>query len=296
MPALAGFNQTTLAETVHTEGILPLVLPAANKLRIYERIAWMHDFAALKAAKAVLPQWDSSPITGSKTEGDNFSYSDQTTGKKEITAAMVGRAALITDEIKIVGMMSPEAMAGKVVDELENRIDKDVLALFGGATNSSDFSGFNLGLDNWDAALALFAAQGLPGPRIIFVGSGNQIRDLRAAIRSSGGGSLAMGAGLDVINGLKVEGFVGTWQGVEIYQGNTTQADASNDSGGFLYGGIGDAVNTGAGLSVGFWTQTRVENDRRAVNTGDDLVVSRFFGVGITAENLVREFISKKAA
>ncbi len=299
MAALAGANTTTLTETIQTESIAGLVLPAPNRIRVYQAFCWQ---CPGKGASLVWPQLVAAAVTGSQTESDEFTATDIETIAESVTPAMVGKRSFHSEQIDLEGsVLTPQARVDAMAMEVENRIDKDVLGLFVGATGS-DFSGFNLSLDNFDTALAAFHAVKPTHSRLCFVGSTNQIRDLRKAIRNSAGGAMLQGAGLSVFNGLPVDGYCGEWQGVEIYQGNTTQADATNDAGGFVSAPVlGTSSPTlgilpGAGLGVGVWRGLKIGIDPVASRVGDDYVVTTYYGAGITADNNVWSFFSKKAA
>lgn len=110
-----------------------------------------------------------------------------------------------------------------------------------------------------------------------------------------------MGAGLSVFNGMPLQGLCGEWQGVEIYQGNVTQADADNDNGGFVacapLGSSGPmGVLPGSGLGLAIWEGLKPEIERIAARKGDDYIVSSMYGAVITADCNVLGFQSKKAA
>jgi hypothetical protein len=196
---------------------------------------------------------------------------------------------------------------------MRNRIDKDVLALFGGASNVSDNTGANLSLDLWETALAAFKAQKPNMPRIAFVGSTNQIRDFRKAARAAGGGFITGNPAADLYGGMSRSGFQGIYAGVEIYEGNTTEADADNDAGGFVACSAPDEwapvqglengghYQRGSGLGVAFWALRGTygvvaETMRVPERVGERLAVAAMYGATITADHLVRGFISKKAA
>lgn len=298
MAVIAGANTTTLTETIPTESINGLVLPPANLIRVYQAFAWQ---CPATGAKHVFPQIVAAAVTGAQTETDEFTATDIETVKEEISPAMVGKRSFHSDQVDLEGsILTPQARVNAMADEVENRIDKDCIGLFVSATGS-DNSGFNLSLDLFDTALAAFHAVKPTHPRIVFVGSTNQIRDLRKAIRNSAGGALVMGSGASVFNGLPVQGYCGEWQGVEIYQGNTTQADATNDAGGFVSCppmGMSDAalgVMPGSGVGLAIWRGLTVGAQYFPSRQGTDITVSAYLGAGITADNNIWSFFSKKA-
>lgn len=297
MATIAGANTTTLTETIPTESISGLVLPAPNLIRVYQAFTWQ---APARGAKMVFPQIVAAAVTGTQTETDEFTATDLETVKEEISPAMVGKYSFHSEQVDLEGsVLTPQARVDAMANEVENRIDKDVLGLFVGATGS-DNSGVNLSLDLFDAALAAFHAVKPQHPRICFVGSTNQIRDLKKAIRNSAGGSLTTGAGLAVFNGLPVQGYLGEWAGCEIYQGNTTQADGTNDAGGFVSAPpLGTTspmgILPGAGLGVAVWRGLKIGAQEIPSRVGMAITVSTYYGAGITADNNVWSFFSKKA-
>lgn len=299
MAALAGINTTSVTETIPTESINGMLIPAPNFLRVYEQITWQ---CQASGKKHVWPQWDAVAVTGTQTEADEFTPTSMTTNKEEVSPAMVGLRAFRSDQTSLEGStVTPEAQVAKMADEMENRIDKDVLALFVSAAVQAGTIGQNLSLDLFDAALATLYAQKPTEQRIVFVGSVNQIRDLRKAIRNNGNGGMVFGAGLSVFNGMPLKGACGTWQGIEIYQGNVTQADADNDNGGFVacaeLGSSGPmGIMPGSGFGLALWEPLKAEVQRESARKGTDYVVSSMYAAGITADCNVLGFQSKKAA
>lgn len=299
MVAINGFSTTSIAETIPSESINSLVIPPANHIRIYEQLTWI---SPASGKKHVWPQLDPEAVSGAQTEGDEFPDTEFTTSAEEVSMSTVGLFSLHTDQVDVQGTsLTPEMRVAAMAEEVRNRMDKDVLALFGGAANSTDNSNVNLSLSLWEIALAAFLAQKPNQPRIAFVGSTNQWRDLISAIRTSGTGGFVEGAGLDLFEGTARQGFKGMYNGVEVYVGNTTQADASNDSCGFVAcPALGSSVNgqmhAFSGLGLALWRPLQVEAQRYGRNLGTGYTVSVMYGAQITADNNVREVIFKKAA
>lgn len=296
----AGFKTTTIGETLPTEKI-GMIIPPPEFARVYEQIAWIVN--AEGATKWVFPSLDPGPeATGTVAENAEIPAEDFTTSSEEVTRSCIGKRALDSDANNLEGtIMTPEMKASALGNTIRNRVDRDTFALFGGATNSGVHTGVNLDLDIFDAEAALFRAQKPPGPRFVFCGSINQVRDLRTAIRQNGNGGLIIGAGLDLFNGMMRQGYQGNWGGFEIYEVNTTQADANNDSGGFVScAPLGQVVNEQwqpfGGLGIAVWRGVRVVAPRRDERDATDYIGTIHFGVKITAEWLVREMITKKLA
>lgn len=306
MAALNGFNLTSNNDLTPTESINGLVIPAANHVRIYENFTWVCK------ASGLAHQWarrDAVAVSGTHTESDELTSTSFPTSNESIAVAEVAVRAFASDKLQFVGSnVSLQSQVEALVDEMRNKIDLDVLAAIGGATNQSDNTGSNLSLSLFDAALAAFRAQKPTFSRTCFVGSMNQSRDLMIAIRQAGGGNMLAGVGTDLFNGMVRQGYKGMWQGVEIYEGNTTQADASNDGGGFIsaapmgmWMGPEDIEQGGqlmpfSGVGLAVWRKLFIETERIASRIGTDIVVSSIYGASITADHNARAFISLKAA
>ena len=304
MVALDGFTTGTINDTIPTEKI-GILIPPAEATRIYEQLGWT---VSAKGAKSyVFPRLDAGPAAvGTITENDEIAAEDFTTSSESITRSCVGKRAVDSDANVLEGTtMSQEVKAAAIANQLRNRVDKDMLALFGGAANSGNHTGVNLDLDIFDAEVALFRAQYPMGPRFAFVGSINQVRDLQIAIRDLGNGGLIVGAGLNLFGGRMRMGFKGEWGGFEIYEGNTTQADNANDSGAFLScAPLGQTLGAGedmqwqpfSALGLAVWRPIRVVPQRIENRDATDLVGTIHYGTGITHDANIRELITKKAA
>lgn len=313
MAAINGFNTTTDNDLVRSETINPLIIPAANYMRVSQALAWV---APSNGTAHKWPRWDApSAAPATHTETDEFSAANYGTSVESVNGDVVGTYAFSADKLQAVSANAPVAVQiANMAEELRNKIDLDILATLVGATNASDNTGSNLSLDLWETALAAFMGQKPLGPRFAFVGSVNQIRDLRKAIRQAGGAALVMQAGLAVFNGLPNRGYLGDYMGIEIYQGNTTQADGTNDAGGFVSCAemgtwtVADSFDAGgqyqafSGLGLakyrlpGNGYEIQMEVEREAQRVGAKLVCSAMYGASITADHLVRSFISLKAA
>lgn len=293
MAAVNGLNTTSMNDLVHTEGIAPVILQANEHRRVFQLIGWVLDASETGANVLRIPGYDSIDVpSGTKTETDEQgTYTDFTTSKAEVTAGVVIVRSLLSDELEQDGKIDPNAGLARQMVAMSKRMDKDLLALHTSATNTSDSTGVTLTLDLWDAAKTAYMAQ-LPvvGPTGFhaWVAAPSQVGHLQTAIRTAGGGSLSAGAGLGVFNGQPMVEYQGRYNGIEIFQGNVPQNDASNWSSAFLCAGPEGA------LAMGVWWAARGTAVRVEERTGAQLVTTSRFGVTISRQANIREFISKK--
>lgn len=294
MAAIAGLNTTTAAELIHTEQIDPDIIAAPAIVRAYEGFTWVRDASKGYAGTYRFNTLDDAVVTGTKTETDELTATNFGISKAEVTAAVVGRRHFISDEgSQDVIAEAMSLAANDMADKVRNRVDKDVLSLASGATNTSDFTGAEMNTDNFATARAAFDAQNPSLARTVLVCGPGQIAHLRKAIRNAGNGGLIMGAGLDVFSGRINAAYQGEWEGVEIWRGNVPDANASDASAMFV--GC-DAPGGKSGLGLAVWWGVRPEAERIAARAGVDVVVTSRYGCVITAQYLVREVITKKAA
>lgn len=293
MATIAGINTTTGADVIATEKINPDLIQAPSIVRCYEGFTWQAE--AKGAASHRFVAIDDAAVTGTKTESDELAATDFGSTAATATPAVVGRRYFVTDEgtddITITDAMV--LAANDQAEKVRNRVDKDVLALGGGATNTSNFTGAELTLDNFATARAAFAAQNPNLARTVLVVGNGQIAHLRKAIRNSGNGGLVLGAGLDVFDGRINTPYQGMWEGIEIWVGNVPDANVSDASAFFV---SCDAPGKKSGLALAVWWGVRAEAQRFAARAGVDVVTTSRYGTVITAQFLVREVITKKAA
>lgn len=295
MAAVNGLNTASMNDLVHTEGIAPVILQPNEHRRVFELIGWIIDASESGAGVLRIPGYDSIDVpSGTKTESDEqATYTDFTTSKADVTAGVVIVRSLLSDELEQDGKIDPNAGLARQMVAMAKRMDKDLLGLNTSATNTSDSTGVVLTLDLWEAAKTAYMAQ-LPvvgaGGFHAWVAAPAQVGHLQTSIRSNGGGSLSAGAGLAVFDGQPMVEYQGRYNGIEIFQGNVPQNDASNWSSAFMCAG-----NEGA-LTMGVWWAARPTAVRVEERTGAALVTSARYGVTISRQANLREFISKKVA
>ncbi len=299
MAALAGVTTLTVTESIASESINQIVIPAPEAPSIWEAIGWV-----VPNASGHLHRWvslDAGPdIVGSKVENDEFTPHNLTTGKAEATPATVGDYHLYSDETAAAGSaVSPDVALASIDRRVRKRIDRDMLALLGSAANTSDFTDQDLTVELWLDALSEFQAQYPTNSRIAFVASGAQIKHLRLAMVQGAGYAATGPLGQDLFDARRTQGYIGRFLEVELYLGDVPDADADNSIGGFISCApagsmVGGQWQPGSGLGAAFWWAPRGETQRAAERTATKLVVSSRFGCAITAQHNVRAVISSK--
>lgn len=294
--AQAGINETTANDLVLTSGIVKFIIPPPLALPIYEAVAMQIDNSKLGSNVADIPGWDALPATETTAETDEVTSVNYSTSKKSITGIMVSTRGLVSDQIQQdSGLMTSDAVELMSMN-VRNTIDVTTLALFKTASNQSDNTGVNLTVALWQAALALFRAQKLMG-QAVFIGSHNQIRDLLSALSTTVGGQQLGDAAAAIFNSAVVDGYRGPYQGVHIFEsGNISEADASNDHGGFLCMVPGSSGPLISGLGLGVWRGIGARGKDAPEKHGYDVTTSARVGFSRSTERFVRGFISKKAA
>lgn len=265
-------------------------VPEAEYLRTSDAVAWVAP--VIGAASYMWAGGDGKHVTQPVVVGVKTFVSDALTPGPDAAAV---RAAIVA----------------RLVDDLRQRMNRDLLAPLTFAPNVSNYAGSNLTLDRFEAGLAAYLAQMPNGPRHAFAGSCNQVRDLRKAIRASGNGGLVYGAPPPAPGTLPSREFVGTWCGVEVYQSPVPAPDAENDTGGFVScavankwtGGTdfasGAHLQTGGGLGMAIWPLRgrfgiSIEAERCEERKGYLVVALAMYGTAITASHLVRAFITRR--
>lgn len=298
MAVLAGFNSTQLNDTVLPSGIAKFVVPTPISSPLYQVLAMVVDNSTLGSNVCDIPQWGAFPTVNTTPEGDESVHSNYPTNKTSMTGVMLDTNALITDQIVMDSMVMESQMVNQMVINLRNEIDKQVLGLFDGATNTSDNTGVNLTLALWRQARAAFRAQ-KPIGTMCFVGSPNQLRDIIEDMAVVAGGTQLGNAGQTIFSSSVIDGYLGPYQGVHIFESaNVPEADASNDVGGFV--AVTSSGPTSppslSGFALGIWQPIQIEDIRAPSRHGLDTTVSARVGFVRAAEYLVRAVISKKAA
>lgn len=298
MAVLAGFNSTTLNDTILASGIAKFIVPTPMASPLYESLAMVLQLSANHSNTVDIPSWDAFPTVATTTEGDESANVNYSTSKKSMTGVMLDTSALITDQVVMDSMLLESQMVGQMVMNLRNTIDVEVLKLFQGATNVTDKSDANLTLAFWRAALASFRAQ-KPIGTACYVGSGNQLRDIIEDMADVAGGNQLGAAGQTIFSSSVIDGYRGPYQGVQIFESsNVPEADADNDVGGFIavQGSTAGSPPSMSGFVLGIWQPIQAEGQRLPKRHGIETTVSARVGFKIAAEYLVRGLISKKAA
>jgi len=293
MAAVLGFNTTTANDLVKTEGIAGVILQANELPRVYQLVGWVLDGSDTGANVLRIPGWDSIDVpSGTKTETDEQgTYTDFTTSKADITAGVVVVRSLLSDELEQDANFTPEIGLARQIVAMSKRMDKDLLGLITSATNTSDSTGSAITLDLWEAARSAYLAQnpviGASGFHS-FVSTPKVISKFQSLLRQAGGAGLVAAAGAMIFNKAPMAEYAGEYQGFQFFQGAAPANDADNTSSAFLAAG-----DQGA-LAMGIWWAARPELIRVPGRTGTELVTSSRYGVTVSNQSNLREFITLK--
>jgi len=171
-----------------------------------------------------------------------------------------------------------------------DQLDEDGLVNIQDATNTQSFTGAALSLTNFGTAKATYKAQNPLGMRHAAVLQGSQIRDLSASIRSTTGAIWggAMGPEGRTAVGSVARGYLGMFEGFEVYEANNVAAQSSDYTGAMLAAGERGA------LVLCSWTPIEYEAERVAERKGTKLVTSKRYGTGITDNANLLEIVSQQ--
>lgn len=292
MAAVAGFNSTSANDLIKTEGIAAVILAANETPRIFSSIAYVLDASANGAPTLRIVRWDSINVpSGVKTETDEADYTSFTTSKADVTSGVVIVRSLLSDELAQDASMTPEGGLARQLVAMSKRMDSDVLGLITSATNTSDSTGSAITLDLWEAARSAYLAQnpviGASGFHS-FVSTPQVISKFQSLLRQAGGAGLVAAAGAMIFNKAPMAEYAGEYQGFQFFQGAAPANDADNTSSAFLAAG-----DQGA-LAMGIWWAARPELIRVPGRTGTELVTSSRYGVTVSNQSNLREFITLK--
>lgn len=285
---------TSLTELISAEEIERIIGEENRAASIHELVSWRKEVIPGHAAWAV-PRWDKSDIpAGTKAETSEFTNVEATLSEATISPGVVGLSRELTDPAAQDARQNAAEMFALNLRGMRERLTSDVLGLITSATNTSSFSGTNLDLDKWGTATAAFEGQNpYPFTRVAIL-SVNQLRDLKKAIRNSGGTIEATGRGLGVLGA--IQGQIFEFEGwVIVSSGLVPEFDATNDSGALVVVGPGEA-RVWSTFARAFWWDLRNEVERDGKKQTNSLITSARYGVGITNQSNLREIVSKKAA
>ena len=293
---MAGFNSTTLAETVAASGIARYAIPTPVAQPLFAVLAMQWDLTSNGSNVFDIPSWDAFPATEETTEGAEVAQVNYATSKKTMTGVMISTRSHVTDQIVQDSTLPKSEMVNQMVRNVRNTVDVETLELFKTASNMSDNTGVNLTVLLLAAGLAAFRAQ-KPIGEVALVLSPNQVRDLITDQVSSTGGVQIGGVGSAMFNSMAVDGYRGPYMGMHLFESsNVAAADGANDVGGFVAVSPGPSSPSLSGLSLGVWSPIEAKGLYKPEFHADDVTVSTRCGFVRTAEYLVRGLISKKAA
>jgi len=295
MAVQAGINSTTANDAVHASRNASFIIAGPRATPIYEALAMQIDCSTLGSNVVSIPSWDASPATENTTQGDEVASADYTTSAKTATGVMISTRGLITDQwLTDAGDLASTGV-DEMVSNVRNAIDVGILDLFNTASNASDNTGNALTLALWLAALAAFKAQ-LPGQQAIaYVGSSGQMRDFYAALIANAGSAQIMGAGNNIFSAEVVDGYLGLYHGIHMFESaNVAANDSDNDVGGFVAFTAGQpgSAPVRSGLALAVWRGIEARGLYTPHRHGVDTTTSARVGFTRTAERLVRGLIS----
>lgn len=288
---MAGETTTTsLNDLIHSEQIEQLILNENRPASIHQLVAWIRDASRGGASVYQFPIWDKVDMTsGTKTEGASFTVTEQTTSSTTCTAGVVGIGIELTYEAAQDSLKGLADMILANMRRAEERVTKDLVALFTSATNTTNVGNAAFTLTQWGIAKSAFKAQNPVGSRLAYIGSNASIRDLEADLRTVGSAILSNPLYIDgsVINN-PGQGFKGYYEGMEIYEtGLCPDNDADTISTAFAVVGEMGAL----GLAV--WWPWKHEVHANPGAAGDELFTSSRYAVCITNQANLREVISQ---
>ena len=248
-------------------------VPQSHIVRVYEAVAWI---APSSSRRHCWPSWDAESRGVAHLKREDL------------------RAVLPPTELLAQAQVSAEDLIGSAVERLRDKVNKAALSVLADALYTTEVDA--LDLNSWERGLAAFMAQRPNGPRFAFVGRPEDCTALRSAIARAGGAALVKAAGLADDPLTNVPGYLGTWQGVEIYRADVpASAFVSCGPFGQWTGGVsladGGQYQMGGGLGVAV-DPAGIVGER----VSDDEVELRVeVGAAITAQHNVRALVVKTA-
>jgi len=288
---MAGETTTTsLNDLIHSEQIEQQILNPNRPASVHQLICWIRPAGGGGSGIYQFPRWDKVDLTsGTKTEGGDFTITEQTTSSATATAGVVGIGRELTYEAAQDSMKSLGDIIMLNEDAGAERLTKDACALFTSATNTHNVGNAAFTLTQWGLAKAKYKALNPRGSRHAYVGSNASIKDLEADLRTSGSAILSNPL---YINGDVIknpgQGFIGMYEGFEIYETSSCpDNDADTISTAFLVAGELGAI----GLAV--WWRWMHEVRPNPGAAGNELFTSARYGLCITNQANLLEVISQ---
>lgn len=298
MAAISNATTTTsITESINSEYIQRVVQDVQRAQPIAMNVGNVVIGSGTNASVYTIMKLDDLSVSlnedSGKTQTDELAASEQTLTETQITAVTVGVRVGISDEASqdsILNLLETAIRNGSA--KLKDIMDVDYFENSTGITLNSDFSGTDLTIDRFGAALAKYRNANPVGGRPVFVGHETQISDLRDSLRSAGGSQLLASAYGDQMTGAMMNmnrGYVGMFEGVEVWSTtNVVQADASNWTGVLMSGGMGGA------MSLGIWKPITIELEREAKRLMTDVVLSVRYGTKLTNDGEAVRVLSSK--
>jgi hypothetical protein len=259
-------------------------------------IAWAIPIAQGAGTTVSIPRaGDVTTNAGSKAEGADFALVSTSTANATMTAAFVGHADTVTDEVAYdaqedaVAIVTDRGLRG-----LRQRMDSDAMVLGGTAATTTDFTDQAFTDQAFLDAQADFGANNPhEGDHAMVLGR-FQVRDLKGDLSNgSGGPSLggdAVSVAVQQLMGFKSTAYEGVRYGTPVFRGGNVPAVAGNHTG-FIC-----KIGEGGAIALGVWKSAYVEPDRKPRGAKWELTIANRYGMAISDPLNIHGITSRSAA
>jgi hypothetical protein len=299
MAAISGATTTgsSLANIVNSEFIAGEILDANRIPTVYESLCRIYDASGVMSATYTVTKWVAAAVPVSegspKSETDVFASTEQTMSQAQIAATVVGIMKSIGYEVLQDTVRGPQIVADLVresVIEQRQQMNEDALGRITSATTTANYSGLDLTRARFAGAGATFHALNpytTARPAAVF--DSVQIEDLKTDLRAATGAIYGSEFGTsvgDLLN-MNVSGYLGTYEGFDMFRSDVPAYDGSNTAGAMLI--------PNAAIGVAVWWNMLIETDPLPDRTAENLVVSSRYGTNIINQPNLVEIASANA-
>lgn len=232
---------------------------------------------------------------GAKTENGDFALVSVSTDNASLTAAFVGHADEVSDEVSYDAQEDAMAIVvGRGMEALRQRVDADAMVLGGTAATSTDFTDEAFTDQGLLDAQADFRANNPHEGLYAAVLGSFQVRDLKVS-RSTGGGGASLGGDVASVRtqeflDLKSPGYEGVLYGAPIFRSGNITAVAGNHTGFML------KIAEGGALAYGVWQSANVETRRLPRGAKWEVTMKIRYGMAISDPLNIHGITSRSAA